>query len=180
MALYRIGTRQPIVHPDAYVSEHAVIIGDVEIEEGASVWPGAVIRGDNEKIMIGRDVNVQDGAIIHADPGFPVSIGAGVSIGHQAMLHGCVVGENSLIGIQAVVLNGATVGSNSLVGAAALLGEGKLFPERSLIIGVPAKVVRELTDDAVARLCANAREYRERGKKYSTQLERIDQPFILE
>ncbi|NKJ50687.1 gamma carbonic anhydrase family protein [Burkholderia sp. SG-MS1] len=174
MANYRIRSRQPIVHPSAYVSEHAVIIGDVELEEGVSVWPGAVIRGDNEKIVIRRDVNVQDGAIIHADPGFPVTIGQGVSIGHQAMLHGCTIGENCLIGIQAVILNGARVGRNCLVGAGALLSEGKSFPERSLIIGTPARVSRELTDDVIAQLSANARDYRERGQSYRTELERVD------
>jgi carbonic anhydrase/acetyltransferase-like protein (isoleucine patch superfamily) len=148
-------------------------MGHVELEEGASVWPGAVIRGDNEKIVIRRDVNVQDGAIIHADPGFPVSIGRGVSIGHQAMLHGCTIGENCLIGIQVVILNGAMVGRNCLVGAGALLGEGKSFPERSLIIGTPARVSRELTDEVIAKLSANASDYRERGKTYSTELERV-------
>lgn len=173
MALYAIGPRRPCVHPRAYVSEHAVVIGDVDIAEGASVWPGAVLRGDNEKISIGRDVNVQDGAIVHADPGFPVTIEAGASIGHQAMLHGCFVGEHSLIGLQAVVLNGATVGARSLVGAAALLGERKSYPERSLIVGAPAKVVRELSDDVIAQLRANADDYRARAQMYSTELKRI-------
>ncbi|MGF6904965.1 gamma carbonic anhydrase family protein [Paraburkholderia sp. GAS348] len=174
MAVYRIGSQRPLIHPGAYVSEEAVIIGDVEIEEGASVWPGAVIRGDNEKIIIRRDANVQDGAVIHGDPGFPVIIGEGVSIGHQAMLHGCTVGQNCLIGIQAVVLNGAMVGSNCLVGAGTLIGEGKSFPARSLIIGAPAKVLRELTDEVIAKLRANAIDYRERGMNYSKELERID------
>ncbi|MEM5387745.1 gamma carbonic anhydrase family protein [Paraburkholderia phymatum] len=174
MAIYKIGTRQPLVHPQAYVSEHAAIIGDVEIGQGASVWPGAVIRGDNEKITIGKDVNVQDGAIIHADPGFPVAIGNGVSIGHQAMLHGCVVGAHTLIGLQAVLLNGVTVGQNSLVGAAALLGENKAFPDRSLIIGAPAKVVRELADDVVEKIRLNAQDYRGRGRLYAAELERVD------
>lgn len=174
MALYRIGSRRPVVHPGAYVSTEAVVIGDVEIEDGASIWPGAVIRGDNEKITIRRDANVQDGAVIHGDPGFTVVIGEGVSIGHQAMLHGCTVGQNCLIGIQAVVLNGAMVGSNCLVGAGALIGEGKSFPARSLIIGAPAKVLRELTDEDIAKLRANAIDYRERGMNYSRELDRID------
>ncbi|CAM2162007.1 gamma-carbonic anhydrase [Paraburkholderia sacchari] len=174
MALYKIGTRRPVIHPEAYVSEHAVIIGDVEIGPGASIWPGAVIRGDNEKITIGRDANVQDGAVIHADPAYPVVVGHGVSIGHQATLHGCFVGEHSLIGLQSVLLNGVWVGPNSLIGAADLLGENKRFPDRSLIVGAPAKVVRELNDEAVERIRINANEYRERGQMYATQLERVD------
>lgn len=174
MALYKIGTRRPVIHPQAYVSEHAIIIGEVEIGPGASIWPGAVIRGDNEKITIGCDANVQDGAVIHADPGFPVVVGHGVSIGHQATLHGCFVGEHSLIGLQSVLLNGVRVGPNSLIGAAALLGENKQFPGRSLIVGAPAKIVRELNDEAVERIRINANEYRERGQMYATQLERVD------
>jgi carbonic anhydrase/acetyltransferase-like protein (isoleucine patch superfamily) len=174
MAVYRIGSRRPLIHAGAYVSREAVVIGHVEIEEGVSIWPGAVIRGDNEKITIRRDANVQDGAVIHVDPGFPVVIGEGVSIGHQAMLHGCTVGQNCLIGIQAVVLNGAMVDSNSLVGAGALIGEGKSFPSRSLIVGAPARVLRELTDEVIAKLRANALDYRERGMNYSKDLERID------
>lgn len=173
MAIYRIGSKRPAIDASAYVSEHAVVIGDVEIQAGASVWPGAVIRGDNEKIVIRRNANVQDGATIHADPGFPVIVGDGVSIGHHAVVHGCVNGDYSLIGIQAVVLNGATVGPNTLVGAAALLGEGRSYPGGSLIIGVPAKVVRELTDDAIAALKANALDYRLRGERYARELERI-------
>lgn len=174
MAVYRIGNRQPYIDSQAYVSEHAVIIGDVEIGPGASVWPGAVIRGDNEKITIGQNVNIQDCAVIHADLGFPVVIEEGVSIGHQAMLHGCFVGEHSLIGLHAVLLNGVTVGACSLVGAAALLGENKRFPDRSLIIGAPAKVVRELDDKVIEKIRLNAHEYRDRGQMYAAHLERVD------
>ncbi|CAL8480834.1 gamma carbonic anhydrase family protein [Caballeronia sp. S22] len=173
MPLYQLESRRPVIHPGAYVSEHAVIIGDVEIEDGASVWPGVVIRGDNEKILIRRDANVQDGAIIHADPGFPVSIGTAVSIGHQAMLHGCMVHENCLVGIQAIVLNGAVIAANSLVGAGALVGEGKSYAERSLIIGSPAKVIRELTDEVISTIAANAIDYRDRGKLYATKLQPV-------
>jgi carbonic anhydrase/acetyltransferase-like protein (isoleucine patch superfamily) len=174
MALYQIGLKRPTIHPRAYISEHAVIIGDVEIGEGASVWPGAVLRGDAERIVIGREVNVQDAAVIHADPGFPVNIEAGASIGHQAMLHGCSIGENTVIGIQSVILNGATIRANSLIGAAAFIGEGKSFPERSLIFGAPARVIRELEDEIIADLRAIAKEYRERGEMYASELTRID------
>lgn len=162
-----------MIAPGAYISEHAIIIGDVSIQAGASIWPGVVIRGDNEKIEVGEDSNVQDGAVLHADAGYPLIIGRRVSVGHQAMLHGCIVGDNSLVGIQAVVLNGASIGPNSLVGAASLLGEGRSYPGRSLVIGAPAKVIRELTDDAIASIRANAFHYRARGQSYEVDLERI-------
>lgn len=173
MAVYRLGTKTPSLHRGAYVSEHAVIIGDVEIHEDASVWPGAILRGDNERIVIGRGTNVQDGAVIHADPGFPATIGEWTSIGHQAMLHGCTVGNRCLIGIQAVLLNGSTIGDGCLVGAGALVGEGKIFPAESMLIGAPARLHRAVTADVAQGIYANALEYHERGQQYSRELERI-------
>nr|WP_240161137.1 gamma carbonic anhydrase family protein [Burkholderia sp. Ax-1719] len=163
---------RPVVHPDAYVSSHAIVIGDVEIRQGASVWPGAIIRGDNAKIVIGENANVQDGAIIHADPGFPVFVGESVSVGHMAMLHGCRIGSGSLIGIQAVVLNGAHVGPRCMVGAASLIAQGKIFDGSHLILGSPAKALRALTDGEAAFIEANAAEYRERAERYRTELNR--------
>jgi len=151
-----------------------VLIGKVALGEGTSVWSGAVIRGDNEPIRIGAATNVQEGAVLHADPGFPLDIGANVTVGHQAMLHGCTIGEGSLIGIQAVVLNGAVIGRHCLVGAGAIVTERKTFPDRSLILGAPAKVVRELTDEDVARLDTSAAEYAARGERYRGRLQRID------
>ena len=176
MARYRIAGHAPEVHDTAYVAAEATLIGRVSVAAGASVWPGAVARGDNEPIAIGEASNVQEGAVLHADPGFPLDIGPGVTVGHQAMLHGCTVGEGSLIGIQAVVLNGAVIGRHCLVGAGAIVTERKIFPDRSLILGAPAKLVRELTDEDVQRLQASAAGYAERAQAYRTGLERMDLP----
>jgi carbonic anhydrase/acetyltransferase-like protein (isoleucine patch superfamily) len=137
------------------------------------VWSGAVLRGDNEWITLGARCNVQEGAVMHTDMGFPLVLHDEVTVGHQAMLHGCTVGEGSLIGIQAVVLNGARIGRQCLVGAGAVVTEGKVFPDRSLILGAPAKVVRELTDDDVARLRLSALSYVRNAERHRTTLERI-------
>lgn len=174
MARYRLADKQPNVATNAFVAAEATLIGDVTLGERASVWPGAVIRADNEPIRIGDESNVQEGAVLHTDPGFALNIGPRVTIGHQAMLHGCTIGEGSLIGIQAVVMNGAVVGANCLVGAGALVTEGKQFPERSLIMGVPAKVIRQLTDDDVAALARSAEVYVRKALSYPGALDRID------
>ena len=160
MALYRIGDLAPTIHETAYVAEGATIIGQVILEAGASVWPGAVLRGDNAPIVIGVDSNVQDGAVLHVDPGCPVTLGRGVTIGHQVMLHGCTIHDGCLIGIQSVILNNAVIGEKCLVGAGALVTEGKEFPPRSLIIGAPAKLARELTDEQADGLARNANSYK--------------------
>jgi len=173
MPLYRIDDRAPDVAPSAYISEQATLIGRVVVGERASFWPGSSARGDNETIAVGDDSNVQEGAVLHADPGFPLTIGEGVTVGHQAMLHGCTIGEGSLVGIQAVVMNGAVIGRDCLVGAGAIVTEGKSFPDRSLIIGAPAKLARELRDEEVAGLRRAAAGYVERGTHYRTALERI-------
>jgi carbonic anhydrase/acetyltransferase-like protein (isoleucine patch superfamily) len=152
------------------VAPGASLIGHVELGERASVWFGAVIRGDNAPIRIGDGSNIQEGAVLHADPGFPLDIAANVTVGHQAMLHGCSIGEGSLIGIQAVVLNGAVIGKNCLVGAGAIVTEKKVFPDRSLIFGAPAKVVRQLTDEDVARLQDSAANYAQRASTYGAEL----------
>lgn len=146
------------------------MIGRVKLGERASVWPGAVVRGDNEPIEVGDASNVQEGAVLHADLGFPLSIAVNVAVGHQAMLHGCTIGEGSLIGIQAVILNGAIVGKNSLVGAGAIVTERKVFPDRSLILGAPAKVVRQLHDEDFANLLASAAHYASRAASYKADL----------
>ena len=138
MALYRLGDDVPQIASNAFVAPEATLIGKVTLAERASVWFGAVIRADNEPIRIGEASNIQEGAVLHADPGFPLEIAANVTVGHQAMLHGCTIGEGSLIGIQAVVLNGAVIGKGCLVGAGAIVTERKVFPDRSLIPGAPA------------------------------------------
>jgi carbonic anhydrase/acetyltransferase-like protein (isoleucine patch superfamily) len=173
MALYQLGDDAPQIPASAYVADEAVVIGRVTLGERTSVWPGATIRGDNEPIRIGNDVNIQDGAVLHVDPDCPLTIGDFVSVGHQAMLHGCTVGDNSLIGIQAVIMNNAVIGKDCLVGAGAIVTEGKVFPDRTLILGAPAKVVRELTDKDVAFLRGNAGNYVERQQMYKAKLKRI-------
>ena len=173
MALYQLGDDAPQIPESAYGTNEATVIGKVTLGERTSVWPGATIRGDNEPIRIGSDVNIQDGAVLHVDPGCPLTLGDFVSIGHQAMLHGCTVGDNTLIGIQAVVMNKAVIGKDCLVGAGSIVTEGKVFPDRTLILGAPAKVVRELSDKDVAFLRANAGFYVERQIMYKAKLKRI-------
>lgn len=176
MAIYQLGEIAPSIDSDAYVANEATVIGNVTIKARASIWPGAVIRGDNERIVVGADSSVQEGAVLHTDYGHPLTVADKVTIGHQAMLHGCTIGEGSLIGIQAVVLDGAVIGKECLVGAGAIVTEGKVFPDRSLILGAPAKVVRELTDEDVARLYQGAESYAGRQAIYKKQLTRIDEP----
>ena len=173
MATYRLGDDGPIIPHSAYIAAEATVIGKVTLGEHVNVWPGAVLRGDNEPITIGNGSNVQDNAVLHADPGYPLKVGDNVTIGHQAMLHGCAIGDGTLIGIQAVVMNGAVIGKDCLVGAGALVPEGKVFPDRKLIVGAPAKVVRELSDEDVAKMHRAAPGYVRRQEMYKAKLKRI-------
>jgi carbonic anhydrase/acetyltransferase-like protein (isoleucine patch superfamily) len=173
MALYQLGDRIPNIAPSAFVANSADVIGTVEISDNANIWFSAVLRGDNEPIRVGENSNVQEGCVLHTDPGYPLDIGKDVTVGHQAMLHGCTIGEGSLIGMQAIVLNGAKIGRNCLVGAGALVTEGKEFPDGSLIIGSPAKAVRTLTVEDIAKMHANTNNYVKRGAFYKTNLKRI-------
>lgn len=173
MSIYQYKDRIPAIDETAYVADEAVVIGTVTLGKYVNIWPGAVLRGDNEKIVLGDGSNAQEGAVFHTDPGFPLVVGNDVTIGHQAMLHGCTVGNGSLIGIQAVILNGAVIGEECLVGAGALVTEGKVFPARSLIIGSPAKAVRTLTDEDIASMKKNSEGYVKRGQDYKTQLVKI-------
>ncbi|MET0381800.1 MAG: gamma carbonic anhydrase family protein [Burkholderiaceae bacterium] len=176
MALYRLGDDRPRLDDGAWVADSATVLGRVALGSGAGVWYGAVLRGDNEWITVGERTNVQDGAVLHTDIGFPLTIGADVTVGHQAMLHGCAVGDNSLVGIQAVVMNGARIGRNSIVGAGSLVTEGKEFPDNSLIVGRPARAIRTLTDDQVARLKASAAHYVDNAARHRGTAVRIDAP----
>jgi len=173
MAIYQLGEHVPEIDASAYVADTASLIGKVTVEANASVWFGVTIRGDNERITIGANSNVQEGTVMHTDMGYPLTIGSNVTIGHQAMLHGCTVGDGALIGIQAVVLNGAKIGKGCLVGAGALVTEGKEFPDHTLILGSPAKAVRTLTEDDLRRLQANADGYVERGRRFKAELKKI-------
>ncbi|MGB3288425.1 MAG: gamma carbonic anhydrase family protein [Burkholderiaceae bacterium] len=170
MTCYKLGDLAPRIDDSAFIAKEATIIGQAVLEANTSVWPGAVIRADNEPIVVGRGSNVQESAVLHVDPGCPLTIGEGVTIGHQAMLHGCTVHDGALIGIQAVVLNNAVIGKNCLVGAGAVVTEGKSFPERSLILGAPAKAVRQLSDEEVANLQRNSQTYAERAAQYKVEL----------
>jgi len=173
MAIYQLGDDAPRIHPSAWVAESAQVIGRVALGAQASIWYGAVLRGDNDRITIGERSNIQDGCVLHTDDGAPLTLGDGVTVGHQVMLHGCTVGDNSLIGIQSVILNGARIGRNSIVGAGALVTEGKEFPDGVLIVGRPAKVVRELTPEQIERLKWSAAHYVDNAERHRTQLKRL-------
>lgn len=175
MPLYALGDARPQVHDSAWIAPSADVIGAAMIEEGASLWFGAVLRADNTPIRIGARSNVQDGAILHSDPGSLLSIGADCTIGHRAILHGCTVEDGSLIGMGATILNGAVVGAGSLVGANALVTEGKVFAPASLIVGAPAKAIRTLGPDELARLKASAAGYAKRAADYAKALRRLDE-----
>lgn len=173
MALYELDGVAPQLGEGAWVADSAQVIGDVVLAENASIWFGAVARGDTEKLRIGRNSNVQDLSVLHADHGFPLTIGENVTVGHQVMLHGCTIGDNSLVGIQAVILNNAKIGRNSIVGAGSVVTEGKEFPDNSLIIGSPAKVVRTLDDATAAKLRQTAGHYVENGRRFAKGLKKI-------
>ena len=177
MAIYQLGDAvegRPRIAPSAWVADSAQVIGRVSLADHASVWYGAVLRGDNEWIAVGARSNVQDGSVLHTDIGWPLKLGDDVTIGHQCMLHGCTVGDGSLIGIQAVVLNGARIGKNCLVGAGSIVTEGKEFADNSLIVGSPAKLVRELTPEQIARMHLGVAHYVENARRHQRGLRRID------
>jgi carbonic anhydrase/acetyltransferase-like protein (isoleucine patch superfamily) len=153
-----------------WIAPDATVIGKVRVGRNVGIWFGAVIRGDNDPITIGADTNVQEHSVMHTDEGFPLTIGAGCTIGHRAMLHGCTIGDNSLIGMGAIVLNGAVIGKNSLVGAGALVTEGKIFPDNSLIVGSPAKAIRTLDDDAIEGLHRSAAHFVENARRFRAGL----------
>ena len=173
MAIYRLGDDVPRLAPGAWVAETARVIGRVALGADASVWFGAVLRGDNEWITLGARSNVQDGSMLHTDMGSPLTLGDDVTVGHQAMLHGCTVGDGSLVGIQAVVLNGARIGKRCLVGAGALVTEGKEFPDGSLIVGSPARLLRPLTDQELTRMARGAVHYVDNARRYALTLARV-------
>lgn len=175
MPLYELDGKRPVFENEEtnWVAPDATVIGDVSIGRNVSLWFGVVIRGDNEPIRIGADSNIQEHTVMHTDPGSPLTIGEGCTIGHRAMLHGCTIGDGSLVGMGAIVLNGARIGKNSLVGAGALVTEGKEFPDNSLIVGVPARAVRTLDEKAVAGLRGSAAHYVENGARFRKNLKKV-------
>jgi carbonic anhydrase/acetyltransferase-like protein (isoleucine patch superfamily) len=174
MPVYTLGDRVPVIAPGVFIAPNAQVVGSVTLGAGCSVWFNAVLRSDNEVIELAEGVNVQDGAVLHADPGFPLRIGRNVTIGHLVMAHGCSIGENTLIGINAVVLNGAKIGRNCIVGANALIAEGKVIPDNSMVLGSPGKITRETRPDEAAHLTSIASGYIARAARYLQDLQPID------
>lgn len=174
MAVYSLNDVTPLIADDVWVAESASVIGNVIMHEGSSVWFGAVVRGDNEPILIGKRSNVQDGSVLHSDLGSPLNIGEGVTLGHQVMVHGCTIGDNTLIGIGATILNGAKIGKNCIIGAHALITEGKVIPDGSMVMGAPGKVVKQLTPPQIAMLQGSAEVYVQNAKRFKTELKRVD------
>lgn len=170
MTLYALDGIAPDIAQDSWIAPDANLIGKIVVEEGASVWFGCTLRGDNEEIRIGTGSNVQENCVLHTDMGYPLVIGAGCTIGHKAMLHGCTIGENSLIGMGATVLNGAKIGKNCLIGANALITEGKEIPDGSLVMGAPCKVVRQLDEAAIEGLRKSAINYQKNMRRFRTGL----------
>jgi carbonic anhydrase/acetyltransferase-like protein (isoleucine patch superfamily) len=173
VAIYEIDGARPSVAPEAWVAPSAILIGRVEIEAEASVWWGSVLRGDSELIRIGAGANIQDNSTLHTDPGFILSVGARVTVGHAAILHGCTVGAGALVGMGARVLNGAKIGEKAIVGAHALVPEGREIPPGTLAIGAPAKVVRDLTEEEIAHLEVSAQGYIDRARAYANGLKAL-------
>ena len=173
MTIYALGDLKPDLHEDSWVAPDATLVGQVVVEEGASVWFGAAVRAEHEVIRIGKGSNVQEHTVMHIDPGYPLTIGGNCTIGHKAMLHGCTIGDNTLIGMGATVLNGAKIGKNCLIGAGALITEGKEIPDGSLVMGVPGKVVRQLDAAAIAGLTRSAETYQANMRRFRKELNQV-------
>ncbi|MEO5808016.1 gamma carbonic anhydrase family protein [Devosia sp.] len=175
MTLYALDGIAPQIDPDvAWIAPTAVLVGKVSVGRDAGIWFGVVARGDNEPITIGAQTNVQENVVLHTDMGFPLRIGAGCTVGHKAMLHGCTIGDNTLIGMGATVLNGAVIGNNCLIGAGALVTEGKVIPDNSLVVGAPGKVIRELDAEAVTRLRQSATHYVSAARRFAKGLQVVE------
>jgi carbonic anhydrase/acetyltransferase-like protein (isoleucine patch superfamily) len=171
--IYALGERRPSIHPSCFVAESAQVIGSVALEQDASVWFNVVLRGDNDLITIGAGSNVQDASVIHTDDGLQVRLGRNVTVGHRVMLHGCEIGDATLVGIGAIVLNRAKIGRHCLIGAGALITENKVIPERSLVLGAPGRVVRTLSDEEVMRLEGSAAHYVQNARRYRQSLQAV-------
>ena len=173
MAIYQLDELTPSIDSSAFIFDGAIIIGQVKLKANVSIWPGVIIRADNDTITIDENSNVQEGSVFHIDAGTPLYVGKNVTIGHKVMLHGCTIGDGSLIGMSATILNNAVIGKNCIIGAGAIVPEGKIIPDNSLVIGV-AKIARTLTDEDLAGVHAGTRRYVEQGKRYSQHLKRLD------
>jgi carbonic anhydrase/acetyltransferase-like protein (isoleucine patch superfamily) len=174
MAIYALGDQTPQIHDTAYVAHGAHVMGRVVLKANSSIWFGATLRGDNEPIVIGEGSNVQEGAVLHTDMGSPLTVGNHVTVGHQAMLHGCTIGDGSLIGIQAVVLNNAVIGKNCLIGACALVTSGMVIPDHSVVMGSPAKIVKTVNEQTLAHIHKGTASYVARAEYFRKELKRLD------
>ena len=170
MPIYPLGELTPKVDPDSWIAPNATLIGQVEVAKGASIWWNCTVRGDTDLLSVGENSNIQDNSVLHTDPGHPLEIGEAVTVGHQAMLHGCTIGDNTLIGMGSTLLNGSVIGKNCLIGANTLIPEGKVIPDRSLVVGLPGRIVRELTDEEVAGLQTSADRYVAQWQRYEREL----------
>ena len=172
MTVYALGDKKPQLPPEGeyWIAPNAVVAGDVILRSGASIWFGCVLRGDTDTLTVGENSNIQDLSVLHADAGSPLTIGKNVTVGHKVMLHGCTIGDNSLIGIGAVILNGAVIGKNCLIGANARITENKLSPDGSMVVGQPGKVVKELSEGQIAALEMSAQHYVQNWKRFATEL----------
>lgn len=170
MSIYCLGNKAPQLPPTVWIAPNATVIGDVRCAANVSIWWNAVLRGDNDPITIGESTNIQDGSVLHTDAGVPMDLGRDITVGHMVMLHGCVIGDGSLIGIKSVILNGAVIGRHCLIGANTLIPEGKVIPDRSLVMGSPGKIVRELTDEQIARIARSAAHYVQNAQRYRQSL----------
>ena len=175
MSIYRLGEKIPTLAPGVWIAPNATIIGDVHLAANVSIWWNAVLRGDNDPITIGENTNIQDGSVLHTDAGVPLNLGRDITVGHMVMLHGCTIGDGTLIGIKSVILNGAVIGKHCLIGANTLIPEGKVIPDRSLVMGSPGKVVRELSDEQIARIAHSAAHYVGNAQRYQQSLMEIVQ-----
>jgi carbonic anhydrase/acetyltransferase-like protein (isoleucine patch superfamily) len=170
MPIYRLGEHTPQIDPQSWIAPNATVIGRVQLARNVSIWWNCTLRGDTDLICVGENSNIQDGSVLHTDPGLELRVGSEVTVGHLVMLHGCTIGDGSLIGIGSILLNRSVIGKNSLVGANTLIPEGKIFPERVLIMGSPGKVVRQLSDEEVARLPGSAARYVQNWQRYQREL----------
>jgi carbonic anhydrase/acetyltransferase-like protein (isoleucine patch superfamily) len=164
--IYDLEKNVPEISADSWIAPNAVIIGKIKLEKNSSIWFNAVLRGDIEKIIIGENSNIQDGSVLHTDPGCPLTVGKGVTVGHMVMLHGCEISDDTLIGIGSTILNKAKIGKNCIIGANTLVTENKTIPDNSLVLGSPGKVIRKVTDDEIKVICENAKHYVENSKRY--------------
>lgn len=174
MPIYRLGDKVPQLAPSVWIAPNATVIGDVHLAANVSIWWNAVLRGDNDPITLGANTNIQDGSVLHTDVGQPLTLGRDITVGHKVMLHGCTIGDGALIGMGSIVLNGAVIGQQCLIGAGTLIPEGKVIPDRSLVVGAPGRIVRELSAAQLAMLAASAAHYVENAARYQRGLSAAD------